>query len=134
MDSTTTTTPYGNLEEPFDLCKLAIGAGAPFVARWTVGFPYETTNCMEAALRKKGFSFVELLVPCPTGYGKDNRLRDAKAQWEWYKANTITRADFLALAPEERRANEKILVGTLWEADRPELTERWAEAVESINA
>ena len=83
-EARSTTTPYGNLEEPFDLCRLAIGAGAPFVARWTMGFPYETIAAIEAAIRKPGFAFVELLMPCPTGYGKDNELRDAEANWEWY--------------------------------------------------
>jgi 2-oxoglutarate ferredoxin oxidoreductase subunit beta len=132
-DSTTSTTPYGNLEEPFDLCRLAIGAGAPFVARWTVGYPYETVSAIKAAMETKGFAFVELLVPCPTGYGKENRLKDAKASWEWYKANTITAADLRALPAEDRAKNEKIVVGTIWHQDRPELTARYAEAVEAIS-
>jgi len=131
--STTTTTPYGNLEEPFDLCRLAIGAGAPFVARWTVGFPYETVSAIRQAMETKGFAFVELLVPCPTGYGKDNQMKDAKASWEWYKANTIPAADLRALPPEERAKNEKIVVGTIWQQDRPELTARYREAVEKIS-
>jgi len=134
LGASTTTTPYGNFEEPFDLCKLAIGAGAPFVARWTLGFPHETVDAIEAALRKKGFSFVELLVPCPTGYGKDNRLRDAKASWDWYRENTITRTNLLRLSPEERAANSKIVIGTLWEADRPERTASWEKFVSNLNA
>ncbi len=128
----TTTTPYGNLEEPFDLCRLAIGAGAPFVARWTVGFPYETIQTVEAALRKKGFSFVELLAPCPTGYGKENDLKEATANWEWYRENTISRTDLAALPPEQRAANQKIVVGTLWDAEKPEYTARWDEFVSEL--
>jgi 2-oxoglutarate ferredoxin oxidoreductase subunit beta len=83
VEGKTTTTPYGNLEEPFDMCRLAIGAGAPYVARWTVGYPYETIKAIEAAIQSPGFAFVELLIPCPTGYGKENRLRDAAASWDW---------------------------------------------------
>ncbi len=30
-----TTTPYGSIEPPFDLCELAIAAGANYVTRWT---------------------------------------------------------------------------------------------------
>jgi 2-oxoglutarate ferredoxin oxidoreductase subunit beta len=131
--SRTTTTPYGNLEEPFDLCRLAIGAGAPFVARWTVGYPYETVAAIRAAMETKGFAFVELLVPCPTGYGKENLLKDARASWEWYRQNTITAADLRALPPEERARNEKIVVGTIWRQDRPELTARYAEAVKAVS-
>ncbi|MBT3219185.1 MAG: 2-oxoacid:ferredoxin oxidoreductase subunit beta [Proteobacteria bacterium] len=128
----TTTTPYGSIEEPFDLCRLAIGAGAPFVARWTVGYPYETVQCIEAALRKKGFSFVELLNPCPTGYGKKNELRDPTKAWHWYKDNSITRSDFAKLSPAERAANKKIVVGTIWEAEKPEFTAQWKRFVETL--
>jgi 2-oxoglutarate ferredoxin oxidoreductase subunit beta len=128
----TTTSPYGNVEEPFDLCRLAIGAGAPFVARWTVGYPYETIDAIAAALRKPGFAFVELLMPCPTGYGRENRLGDPEAVWRWYKEHTISRRDLLQLSPEERAANRKIVIGTLWNVDRPEYTQRWAELVQGL--
>ena len=130
--ATTTTTPYGNLEQPFDLCRLAIGAGAPFVARWTVGYPYETIQTVEAALRKKGFAFVELLAPCPTGYGKENDLKEATANWDWYRENTISRTDLAALPPKQRAANEKIVVGTLWEAEKPEYTAQWDAFVREL--
>ena len=63
----TTTTPYGNLEEPFDLADLVIGAGAPYVARWPMGLPYETIETIKTAITRPGFSFVEVLTPCPTG-------------------------------------------------------------------
>ena len=129
-----TTTPYGNLEEPFDLCRLAIGAGAPFVARWTMGFPYETITAIESAIRMKGFGFVEILAPYPTGYGKANELRDAPANWDWYKENTITRIDLARLNPDERAANRKIVIGTLWKEEKPEYIERWRQLVDRLQA
>ncbi len=133
-DDLSATTPYGNLEQPFDLCRLAIGAGAPFVARWTMGYPYETIAAVESALRTKGFAFVEILAPCPTGYGKNNDLRDAGASWEWYKQNTITRIDLAGLDPEQRAANRKIVIGTLWQQDKPEYVERWQGLVDRLQA
>ena len=132
VDSFTATSPYGNLEEPFDLARLAIGAGAPFVARWPVGFPYETVETLSKAIAKPGFAFVELLMPCPTGFGKENELRDAETAWRWYRENTITRAKLAELSPEERAQNRKIVIGTLWEADKPEYTARWREFVASL--
>jgi 2-oxoglutarate ferredoxin oxidoreductase subunit beta len=129
-----TTTPYGNIEEPFDLCRLAIGAGAPFVARWTMGYPYETIAAVESAIRTKGFGFVEILAPCPTGYGKDNELRDAPASWNWYKENTITRLELMKLNPEERAGNTKIVIGTLWQEEKPEYIERWRHLVDRLQA
>jgi 2-oxoglutarate ferredoxin oxidoreductase subunit beta len=129
-----TTTPYGNLEEPFDLCRLAIGAGAPYVARWTMGYPYETIGAIEAAIRKPGFGFVELLAPCPTGYGKSNQQREATASWDWYRGNTITRPEYAKMSPEERAANQKMIVGTLWEDEKPEFVERWQGLVQQLES
>jgi 2-oxoglutarate ferredoxin oxidoreductase subunit beta len=104
------------------------------VARWTVGYPYETIDAIAAALRKPGFGFVELLMPCPTGYGKINELRDTEASWRWYRENTITRADLAKLDPEAKAANRKIVIGTLWEAEKPEYTQRWADFVQGLPA
>jgi len=128
------TTPFGNLEQPFDLCRLAIGAGAQLVARWTMGYPYETVAAIESAIRTKGFAFVEILAPCPTGFGKSNDLRDASASWEWYKQNTITRVDLARLDPEQREANRKIVIGTLWRDEKPEYVERWQSLVDRLQA
>ncbi len=130
----TTTTPYGNVEAPFDLCRLAIGADAPFVARWTVGYPYETLKAIENAIRKPGFGFVELLMPCTTAYAKTNKLGDSRAIWDWYKANTITRRELAELSAEERAANRKIVIGTLWDVDKPEYTARWADFLKDLGA
>ena len=128
----TTTSPYGDLEEPFDLARLAIGAGTPFVARWPVGFPYETVETLSKAIAKPGFAFVELLMPCPTGFGKENELRDAETAWQWYRENTITPAKLAELSPEEQAQNRKIVIGTLWEADKPEYTARCREFVANL--
>ncbi len=127
-----TTSPYGNIEQPFDLCRLAIGAGAPYVARWPMGFPYETIAALEGAIKKRGFAFVEILAPCPTGYGKMNNQPGAKEGWDWYRDNTITRLDLSKMSPEERGANRKIVVGTLWNADKPEFIDSWREQVATL--
>ena len=76
-----------------------------------------------------GFGFVELLMPCTTAYIKSNKIGDTKESWDWYRANTITRGELAELSPEERAANEKIVIGTLWEADKPEYSRQWAEFV-----
>lgn len=61
----TTTTPYGNVEDKFDLCQIAETAGAPFVARWTTAHPRQTIKSIEAGIRKKGTAFIEILSQCP---------------------------------------------------------------------
>lgn len=61
----TTTTPYGNVEDEFDLCRLAETAGAPFVARWTTAHPRQAVKTIAAGIRKKGTAFIEILSQCP---------------------------------------------------------------------
>ncbi|MHA1650887.1 MAG: thiamine pyrophosphate-dependent enzyme [Candidatus Helarchaeota archaeon] len=72
--SLTSTSPYGNPERPFDLCKLVEAAGATYVARWTVFQPRALIKSMKEAILHKGFSFIEILSPCPTEYGRRNQL------------------------------------------------------------
>ena len=44
------------------------------------------------------------------------------------------RCELAALSPEERAANTKTIIGTLWEADKPEYGRRWQELVERLQA
>jgi 2-oxoglutarate ferredoxin oxidoreductase subunit beta len=133
-DKWTTTTPYGNIEAPFDISRLAIGAGAPFVARWCTGYPYETVQAIADGLRKPAFAFVELLVPCPTGFGKRNEMPEGRDAWGWYKKNTILRSKYEALDPEAKEAEQRIVIGELQNLDRPEFTARWRELTERVRS
>ena len=53
-DCISTTTPYGNVDDPFDICSLAQGAGAAFVARGTAYAINKTDKIIERALRHNG--------------------------------------------------------------------------------
>lgn len=68
-----TTAPYGNVERPFDISGLAVAAGANFVARTSVYHADRLEEFLLRGIRKKGFSVVETLTPCPTCYGRRNR-------------------------------------------------------------
>ncbi len=89
IDATASTTPYGNFEEPFSLPYLADSAGAVYVARWTTYHVRQLTKAMRDAIQKKGFSFVEVISPCPTLYGRRNRLGDGLEMMRFYKENSI---------------------------------------------
>jgi len=70
----TATTVTGNPYPPFDLSRLVMGAGATYVAKYAVTQPVALINSIKRALQHKGFSFLEVLSPCPTQYGRRNRL------------------------------------------------------------
>jgi len=131
-DGYTTTSPYGNIEEPFDLADLVVGAGAPYVSRWPLGFPYETISSIKKGISHKGFSFIEILIPCPTGYTDKNNLKENKEIWEWYRGNTILRSKYLLLNEQEKNQNKKMVIGELRNSKRKEFCEEWSKLVERM--
>jgi len=65
IGSTTSTTPYQNIERSFNLSFLAKAAGAVYVARWTTANSIQVINSIKKGLQKKGLAFIEILSPCP---------------------------------------------------------------------
>lgn len=87
------TTPYGAFEHPFNLPYLADSCGAVYVARWTTYHVRQMAKAMREALNKRGFSFVEIISPCPTLYARRNRLGDGLAAMKYYKEKSKVVAD-----------------------------------------
>ena len=73
LGSYSSTAPYGNYEMPFNLVGIAASAGASYVARWTALHTRRLTESIAIALNRKGFSFIEVVSPCPTVYARKNR-------------------------------------------------------------
>jgi 2-oxoglutarate ferredoxin oxidoreductase subunit beta len=80
-----TTAPFGNYESSFNLPFLAESCGAVYVARWTSYHVRQLQKSMGEALQKKGFSFIEIIAPCPTLYSRRNKLGDGLEQMTYYK-------------------------------------------------
>lgn len=113
-----TTMPYGNFEAPFNLPFLAEACGAVYVARWTVFHVKQLTRSMKEAMAKSGFSFVEVLSPCPTLYSRRNKLGEGIDQVKYYHDKSVikngadTREVGLSFQGE-------IVVGTFVDRERP---------------
>ena len=88
----TTTTPSGNPESPFNLPLMAWASGATFVARWTILHTRELTESIKKAILKTGFSFIEVLAPCPINYGRRNKEK-AMDTLKLYQERTLIRND-----------------------------------------
>ncbi len=86
-----TTAPYGAFEHTFNLPFLADSCGAVYVARWTAYHVRQTATAMREALEKKGFSFVEILAPCPTQYQRRNKLGDGLDTMKLYKERSVVK-------------------------------------------
>jgi 2-oxoglutarate ferredoxin oxidoreductase subunit beta len=89
--SMATTTPYGNLEPPFNLAHLADSSGASYVARFTTFHVRPLVNTLKEAMTKNGFSFVEVLSPCPTLFARRNRLGDGLDMQRMFKEKAVRR-------------------------------------------
>jgi 2-oxoglutarate ferredoxin oxidoreductase subunit beta len=89
LESITTTSPYGNIEHPFNLVHLAAASGATYVARWTALHVRRLTQSIKKMLLKRGFCFVEVLTPCPEIYGRYNRMRSGLEMMAWFKRASV---------------------------------------------
>ena len=118
IGATASTTPHGNFEEPFNLPYLAESCGAVYVARWTAFHVRHATKAIKEALLKKGFSFVEIMAPCPTLYSRRNRLGDGLDQMKFYRDNSEIRngADTKTVP---LTFQGKITVGKFVDKDKP---------------
>jgi 2-oxoglutarate ferredoxin oxidoreductase subunit beta len=94
LGNPTATTIRGNPYRPFDLCKLVRAAGASYVARGSVTRPYDLIDYLGRALETPAFSFVEVVSPCPTQYGRRNRLDTPAAMLEHIRSTCRDRAPF----------------------------------------
>ncbi len=128
-----TTAPYGQVEEPFDLCGLAEAAGATFVARGTAADIGPIEELMRLGIQHKGFSFIEAVVPCPTEYGKRNASGGVLAMLDDERARSVSVEDARRMKPEE--LGDKIVTGILrHDSNRPEYQRSCSAIVERAQA
>ncbi|MEO0240775.1 MAG: 2-oxoacid:ferredoxin oxidoreductase subunit beta [candidate division WOR-3 bacterium] len=129
LEAITTTTPYGNFEYPFNLPHLAASSGATFVARWTVLHAYQLRQSIKKALSRKGFNFIEVISPCPTGFGRPNKIGDAIDEMRYYKENSVIRN---GVDPKEAELSfrGKIVVGEFVEIEKPSYLEIYQKFLE----
>ena len=114
----TSTSPAGNRDHPFNLSYLAAASGASYVARWTTLHVRRLERAIGEALAKPGFSFVEIISPCPTLYGRLNKQKSGLEQMDYYKKSSIIRH-----GADPRQAdialNGQIVVGKFVDLDKP---------------
>ena len=89
MGATTHTTPSGNANRPFDLCELVRAAGARYAARYLVTQGPELVSAIKKAVGIRGFTFVEAISPCPTQFGRQNRMDSVKEAYAFVEAMTV---------------------------------------------
>jgi 2-oxoglutarate ferredoxin oxidoreductase subunit beta len=119
----TQTTPYGNEEPMYDVCGVLIAAGATLVARHTVIQARPAIRSIKEAIQNRGFSFVEMLFPCPTYFGR-------------YALGSGNPVDTLQWLIDRSKKSEvdRIETGVLHRARRPEFSDRKQALIEQAQA
>jgi pyruvate/2-oxoacid:ferredoxin oxidoreductase beta subunit/Pyruvate/2-oxoacid:ferredoxin oxidoreductase gamma subunit len=108
-DGVTSTTPWGNVEGPMDLCGTAIAAGGSWVCRATM-FDKDLTDRIVEAISHPGFSMIEVWELCTAYYSPRNELRKKEI------FDLLDRYDFQT--------------GLLVNKPRPEYSKKYREAYE----
>jgi 2-oxoglutarate ferredoxin oxidoreductase subunit beta len=116
----TPTTPYGNVEDAFDLCKLAEAAGASYISRWTTAHPVQTIKAIKKGITNKGASFIEILSQCP--------VHEHQTPVEMINALKEMTAPI-----HKSKDSNKIPVGEYHFAPRPTWTDRYESVIEKAN-
>jgi 2-oxoglutarate ferredoxin oxidoreductase subunit beta len=109
LGSLTTTTPYGNIEHPFNLVHLAAASGATYVARWTTLHVRRLTQSIKRMLEKEGFCFIEVVTPCPEIFGRYNKMRTGLEMMEWFRRASVV--ENFSDPSKAEITSERIVVG-----------------------
>lgn len=117
LKSWTTTTPYGNIEHPFNLVQLAAASGAVYVARWTTLQARQLKNSIKKALQKEGFSFIEVVSPCPELYGRYNKLGSPIDVMKRYKS--ISQVQHGSDPAKSEITPDRIITGEFVNVEKP---------------
>jgi 2-oxoglutarate ferredoxin oxidoreductase subunit beta len=119
------TTMSGNPDNPFNLPFLAWASGATFVARWTMLHARDLADAIEEALSRKGFSFIEVLSPCPINYGGRNKEKPLDTLKKYHE-KTIVR-NGANLADLDVDFDKGVVLGKFIDIDKPTADESYRE-------
>lgn len=106
-------TPGGSGIRPFRPAELALTAGASFIARGFTGDPNGLARMLVAAMEHPGFSFVQVLSPCPTFRPEQ---MDWKHQVQAFEGETT--GDRL-LAVQRIQADNEMSTGIIFQTEAP---------------
>ena len=124
----TTTSVDGSPEEPFNFCALAAACGAVYVARWTALHIRLLTNAITEAMNKKGFSFIEVMTPCPSSFGRRNRMGTGLDLLKFYHDRSVIMND---IDPKDAPLDfaSEIVVGRFVNIERPTFIDNYRAAM-----
>jgi 2-oxoglutarate ferredoxin oxidoreductase subunit beta len=95
-------------------------SGANYVARWTTYHVKDLIESMKTSFQTKGFSFIEIISPCPMNYGKFIGKRNPSDFLQFFKDHSIAVEKAHSLSSEQKE--NKFIVGQLAKKKTKELS------------
>jgi len=120
--SLTSTSPYKHIEPAFDMCNLAIAAGATYVARGTVYHIHQLIGLIADGIAHHGFSVIEVLSPCPVQFGRRNAMPTPTDMFRQAQKATVSTREAQS---DPEAAKTRAVRGLLLKVDRPEFTAQY---------
>ena len=112
------TMPYGNFDAQLNLPQLMEACGAVYIARWTTYHVRQMQRAYRESFQRKGFTFVEVISPCPTLYGRRNEYRTGLDEMLMFKEKS-NKKDNVDTREARLVPGEEIVVGTFVARERP---------------
>jgi 2-oxoglutarate ferredoxin oxidoreductase subunit beta len=130
MGAVTTTTPYGNIEDPFDMCQMAVAAGAAYVARWRSTDFKQLANSIKKGIQTKGLAFIEVMLQCPTNFGRYALKTSSPLEVvKWIKEHSVSQKEAEKLSAAALL--EKRVIGEfVYRPERTGIVERYQKLVQ----
>lgn len=128
--SRTTTTSYGNIDRELNICDVAIAAGATYVARSTVYHAAQLPALFKQGIANKGFSLIEVLCPCPTGFGARNGYKFVTEMYDMLRDMSVSVEKAKTMSKEELKG--KIVTGVLKNEPEEEYIDKYEAMVKGI--
>jgi 2-oxoglutarate ferredoxin oxidoreductase subunit beta len=127
LEQISTTSRYGSIEPPFDVCNMAIASGATFVARATAFHAQELEKTIYEAMTHKGLSVVDILDSCITYYGKFNKYKTVSEMMT--KVEKDATVSIAQAEKDPEKAEGKFVRGILHRSERQEYCEGYDNMV-----
>ncbi len=127
--------PVGNVDDPMNTVGLAVANGATFVAQTFSGKPKHVMKMIEAGMKHRGFSFINVLSPCPT-FNKFETFEYWKGRVQEIpeEHDTSNKIAAWSLSEEGLNGGEALPIGVFYEATRPTYEDQVAMVKEKMGS
>jgi 2-oxoglutarate/2-oxoacid ferredoxin oxidoreductase subunit beta len=116
-DGVTASTPWGNVEQPMDLCATAAAAGAAWVYRATT-YEENLSDVIAEAIEQPGFAMMDVWEQCTAYYAARNKVKKSRIY------ELLTEHDFpLGLVADKPRPEYSAQFSTSFEAAKSVIKE-----------